>query len=170
MVPHATNKFERRRSSSPQPTPTTYKFPDFGQDQDGMEYEDTFEDISRGPSPKPLLNGLPPGLHSSERWPARRESKPSSWKSWANGVGRTRHGRQKSLSEAIRTVRTRNASISENAQEIADSLKAPISYKLVVCIRDKDLNHDLNVLILVRYCALSGSPHLFLRTRPRRRS
>jgi solute carrier family 35 protein E1 len=44
-----------------------------------------------------------------------------------------RHGRQKSLSEAIQTVRMRRASISENAQEIADSLKAPVSMKLVVC-------------------------------------
>jgi solute carrier family 35 protein E1 len=43
-----------------------------------------------------------------------------------------RHGRQKSLTEAIKTVRGRKASISENAHEIAESLKAPVSWKLVI--------------------------------------
>ena len=97
---------------------------------------DTFGEVSRGPSPKPLPNGLPPGLHSSERWPGRRERPPGNWKPRINGASTSaRHGRQKSLTEAIRTVRTRNMSISENAQEIAESLKAPVSYKLVVRIR-----------------------------------
>ena len=131
MVPHATNGFERRRSSPSLPTPTTFKFPDFVQDAREGNNEDAFEDISRGPSPRPLMNGLPAGLHSSERWPLRKEYKPNAW-TWANGnASGTRHGRQKSLSEAIRTVRMRKASISENAQEIADSLKAPVSYRLV---------------------------------------
>ena len=40
------------------------------------------------------------------------------------------------MTEAIKTVRTRKASISENAQEIAESLKAPISLKLVVCMTE----------------------------------
>lgn len=47
----------------------------------------------------------------------------------ANGRG---HGRQKSLSDAFRTIRTRNGSFSQNAHEIADALKAPVSPKLVV--------------------------------------
>jgi len=46
--------------------------------------------------------------------------------------GKNRHGRQKSLSEAIQTVRGRKASISENAHEIAESLKAPVSWKLII--------------------------------------
>jgi len=127
MVPHATSELERRRSSSSQPL----KFPDF---TDPFEHDGEGEDISRGPSPRPLPNGLPPGLHSSERWPTRRDSTAKSWASWAsNGRLRdTRHGRQKSLSEAIRTVRTRKASISENAQEIAQALKAPVSFRLVM--------------------------------------
>ena len=133
MVPHATAGLERRRSSSSHATKKTFKFPDFVQDLREGESEDAIEDISRGPSPQPLMNGLPAGMHSSERWPLRKESKPSDWVSWANGAARGgRHGRQKSLSEAIRTVRGRKASISENAQEIADSLKAPVSYRLVL--------------------------------------
>ncbi|KAF7195711.1 putative transporter C83.11 [Pseudocercospora fuligena] len=135
MVPHATEGLEqRRRSSSINPAPQKFKFPDFHQESAII---DDGEDISRGPSPRPLPNGLPPGLHSSERWPAaKRESNRSSLAGWAaNGfVGKTRHGRQKSLSEAIHTIRTRGrtASISENAHEIAESLKAPVSFKLVL--------------------------------------
>lgn len=130
MVPHATGDEARRRSSiSPNPN-GTYKFPDLSHDAFANE---RFEDISRDSSPKPLPKGLPHGLHSAERWPARRASNANNWNSWSNGTpGKTRHGRQKSLSEAIKTVRGRKASISENAHEIAESLKAPVSWKLIV--------------------------------------
>lgn len=132
MVPHATTTVERR-SSSIKPTPAKFKFPDFNAES-AVEFEDDEpSEVSRGPSPRPLPNGLPPGLHSSERWPHRKESSLRSWTSWAaNGRLGTRPNRQKSLSEAIRTVRTRKASISENAHEIAESLKAPVSLRLVV--------------------------------------
>ena len=43
-----------------------------------------------------------------------------------------RHTRQKSLSDAIRTIRTRKGSVSANAHEIADALKAPVSVRLIV--------------------------------------
>ena len=42
------------------------------------------------------------------------------------------HGRQKSISEALRTIRDRRGSVSQNAHEIADALKAPVSAKLIV--------------------------------------
>jgi solute carrier family 35 protein E1 len=126
MVPHATTAAERRSSSS--------RFPDFISDPLEFPEDAISEDISRGPSPGPLPNGLPAGLHSSERWPARKDSNARSWASWAsNGrADKNRKGRQKSLSEAIRTVRERKMSISQNAHEIAESLKAPVSFKLVV--------------------------------------
>lgn len=138
MVPHlttTTTTTERRRSYSNNfaaSTPTSFKFPDFDDQAIESEGDDT---ISRGPSPKPLYNGLPPGLHSSERWPARKQRDPANrtWSSWANGrLGGGRKSRQKSLSEAIRTVRTRKASVSDSAREIAESLKAPVSLRLVV--------------------------------------
>ena len=143
MSPHATGATERRRSSSVKPT-SKFKFPDFVQEQ--ATFEDEAEDISRGPSPRPLPNGLPPGLHSSERWPARKSREASSrllngWEAYVPGNtgAKTRHGRQKSLSEAISTVRTRGrgASINENVHEIAESLKAPVSMKLVVGVYHK---------------------------------
>jgi solute carrier family 35 protein E1 len=65
---------------------------------------------------------------STERWLPRKEN-ASPWKA-ANGRS---HGRQKSLGDAIRTIRTRGASVSENAREVADALKAPVSPKLIVC-------------------------------------
>ncbi|CRK42554.1 putative transporter C83.11 like protein [Verticillium longisporum] len=42
------------------------------------------------------------------------------------------HGRQKSLSDAFRTIRSRQGSVSQNAHEIADALRAPVSPTLVI--------------------------------------
>lgn len=69
-----------------------------------------------------VVNGQQPGLAP---WSASHSS--------ARG-----HGRQKSLSDALRTIRTRKGSVSQNAHEIADALRAPVSPKLVVS--DKTLN------------------------------
>lgn len=120
-------------------TPTTYKFPDLAE-------EDLTAVESRSPSPRPLplLNTL----HSHERWQARRDSRMGmAGHNWTNGNGSAftgahggvRHGRQKSLSEAIRTVRDRKGSVTQNAHEIAEALKAPVSGKLIVRIRDESL-------------------------------
>ncbi|TKA64166.1 hypothetical protein B0A55_10714 [Friedmanniomyces simplex] len=137
MAPHATGGLERRRSSSANPN-GNFKFPRFSQDFQQDEFHDeALEDISEIPrdrTPKPLEHGLPNGLHSSERWPGRKSSRMQQWSALANGAagGGMRHGRQKSLTEAIKTVRMRKMSISETAHEVADSLKAPVSMKLVV--------------------------------------
>ncbi|KAF2861205.1 TPT-domain-containing protein [Piedraia hortae CBS 480.64] len=104
----------RRRSSSTHPAPTFAKFPDLTHEQLHTPFEE-YEDAP------PLPNGIPT-LHSSERWPVRKSRH-------GGGAGR---GRQKSLSEAIHTVRNRQASITENAHEIAESLKAPVSIRLVI--------------------------------------
>ncbi|KAG5981174.1 hypothetical protein E4U54_006673, partial [Claviceps lovelessii] len=51
---------------------------------------------------------------------------------WSASNGSARgHGRQKSLTDAFRTIRTRKGSVSQNAHEIADALRAPVSPKLV---------------------------------------
>ncbi len=42
------------------------------------------------------------------------------------------HENRKSLSDVIRTIRTRPGSVSLNAHEVADALKAPVSPKLIV--------------------------------------
>ncbi|KAF1961221.1 ER to Golgi transport protein-like protein [Byssothecium circinans] len=107
----------------------TFKFPAFQPDL-LPTYEEEEEPFgvssSRTPSPNRAAqtNGHPP---PSGRWQPRREQK----RGHANGSAHT-HGRQKSLSEAFRTIRTRKASVSQNAHEIADALKAPVSPKLVI--------------------------------------
>lgn len=68
-------------------------------------------------------SGNVPG--ASERWqshPDFRSSREPSLK----------HGQQKSLSEALRTIRGRRGSVSANAHELAHALKAPVSPRLIV--------------------------------------
>lgn len=76
------------------------------------------------------LNGSPGGYSGRVSFGSERRT------TFVNGTPhKGRHGRQKSLSEAIKTVRTRKASIGESAHEIADSLKAPVSFRVVAgCI------------------------------------
>lgn len=51
-----------------------------------------------------------------------------------HGLPNTRKQRppRKSISEAIGSFKKRSASVSVNAQELAEALKAPVSYRLVV--------------------------------------
>lgn len=81
---------------------------------------------ARTPSPF-KANGHTPG-----RWlpVSRQDSQARSGLGWS-ASGRS-HTRQKSLGEALHTIRTRNGSVSQNAHEIADALRAPISPKLIV--------------------------------------
>jgi hypothetical protein len=58
------------------------------------------------------------------RWPTRSNSQRAT-----RGTG---HKHRRSLSEALNNFRTRQGSVSENAHELAEALKAPVSYKLIV--------------------------------------
>jgi solute carrier family 35 protein E1 len=120
----------RRRSSSiaSRPNPNgNFKFPEYRASLDQFIPESVVDDTppySREGSPKPLPNGIQ-HLHSAQRTNRTREWAPIN-----------RNGRQKSLSEAIGTIRSarahgRKQSISQGAQEIAESLKAPVSYSLI---------------------------------------
>jgi solute carrier family 35 protein E1 len=109
----------------------TFKFPAFQPDLMPMPEEDDYgHSSSRTASPSHMAqtNG---STVPADRWQPRKESRFG----YANGAApgpSTRHGRQKSLSEAIRTVRTRKGSVSQNVHEIADALKAPLSPTLIV--------------------------------------
>src|SRR3982074_3736365 len=131
-MPHSTSE-QRKRSPS---VATPFKFPtnlrtSMEKFPDHIESFDNRSEY-RVPSPnKPngFLNG------SQERWQARRDG-GGAGSQWTNGraaAGGRSHGRQKSLSDAFRTIRTRKGSVSANAQEIAEALKAPVSPKLIVC-------------------------------------
>ncbi|KAI1376011.1 TPT-domain-containing protein [Hypoxylon crocopeplum] len=77
---------------------------------------------------------------NGDRWQPRRDLSASRGVRWGSPMGPTAglprgHGRQKSISEAFRTMRDRNGSVSQNAHEIADALRAPISPRLIIlCI------------------------------------
>ena len=129
---------EHRRSVSSNRA-ETFKFPDFEQlplSRDILsiqkENSSAYRTSVGTPSPNPYAksNGV---SHNTERWQPRRTSHVA----WGDTNGHTVgagpiHNRQKSLSDAIRTIRTRKGSVSANAQEIAEALKAPVSIKLVV--------------------------------------
>lgn len=63
------------------------------------------------------------------KWPSRRASQrlPS-----ARPPGHYTHRTRRSVSDALAKFRNRQGSVTENAQELAEALKAPVSYKLIV--------------------------------------
>lgn len=129
---------ERRWSSSSSRSDTT-KFPDFDQSIAFREHQTIYEEDDTNTSQEgkralsPYAWSRANGGSHNERLVQRKESNHSWGNAYANGAARG-HIRQKSLGDAFRTIRTRQASVSQNAQEIADALKAPVSYKLVVCV------------------------------------
>ncbi|KAJ8119677.1 hypothetical protein ONZ43_g3427 [Nemania bipapillata] len=88
------------------------------------------------------LNGYGVGLNGAarlngDRWmpAASRSVRWSPLGSSTTPLPSRGHGRQKSISEALRTIRDRRGSVGQNAHEIADALRAPVSAKLVaLCI------------------------------------
>ena len=120
---------------SPPPSATTYKFPNFESDMKGISDNGT----DRGTSYS-SFNGV---AMPQSRWQSRKDINTNASTYSGSGFDGTssepfshssRHGRQKSISEAIRTIRTRKGSLGHNAHEIADSLKAPVSPAVIVII------------------------------------
>ncbi|KAL9637066.1 MAG: hypothetical protein Q9204_002015 [Flavoplaca sp. TL-2023a] len=136
MTTNTERRWSHQSSSSTQED--SAKFPDLEliSSKDHLatheEEGDRYRNTRRTPSPQkwPGANGGP----RDDRWQARKDHHIA----WSNGhLSGTppKHGRQKSISEAIRTIRTRKGSVSANAAEIADALKAPVSVRLILlCI------------------------------------
>lgn len=88
------------------------------------------------------LNIYGNGIHggsspAADRWLPKRDTQSMRGGSIRGQMGQSAgpslgHGKQKSISEAFRTIRDRNGSVSQNAQEIADVLRAPVSPKLII--------------------------------------
>jgi solute carrier family 35 protein E1 len=112
----------------------TFKFPAFQPDLLPTHEEEPFGlSSSRTPSParKQRSNSNAP----SDRWQPRKDQRNGYLSASAHPPPTTiknAHGRQKSLSEAFRTIRTRKASVSQNVHEVADALKVPLSPRLIV--------------------------------------
>jgi solute carrier family 35 protein E1 len=134
-MPHSTRTSSISRASIP-----TFKFP--GDTKTGgrtsMEkFPDLVESLDEKPfypsSPTKANNGIPNGAPSGDRWQPRRDSilRGSGWNNGPPSTG-GRHNKQKSLSDAFRTIRTRKASVTANVHEIGDALKAPVSPRLIV--------------------------------------
>lgn len=105
----------------------------------------------RTPSPRKTN-----GSTHNDRWQPRKENHLV----WGNGhisvSGPRQHGRQKSLSDAIHTIRKRSGSVSANAHELAEALKAPLSVKLVVSCPTSRFTAKL-ADVRLRFSALSGT-------------
>ncbi|ATY67491.1 glucose-6-phosphate phosphate translocator 1 [Cordyceps militaris] len=122
------------RCAPPPPCTTMEKFPE-------LDTSQAFNGV-RSPSPYKSPSGYSNGSASlSDRGAsAKRENghhlPAPGLGAWSTHNGLVRgHARQNSLSDAFRTIRTRNGSLSQNAHELADALKAPVSPKLVIlCI------------------------------------
>ena len=119
-------------NDSPPPSATTYKFP-------ALHFSEKTSNVDGGPESGTSYSAENGSAIAQHRWHPRRASNavlpPSTSMvgSAASTVHREpRHGRQKSITEAIKTIRTRKGSIGHNAHEIADSLKAPVSPAVIV--------------------------------------
>ncbi|KAL1968759.1 hypothetical protein VTN77DRAFT_1585 [Rasamsonia byssochlamydoides] len=107
------------KMSSPQPSSSPLdKFPPFTDDASDRAVES-----ENARSSQPLRNDR------DDLWQPRKAGHVS-WEH-VNGLGISKHRSRKSISEAISTIRTRNASMSANAHELAEALRAPVSYKLI---------------------------------------
>ena len=121
---------ERRRSSSSNPRE---KFPNLDVSKNEESFPKYDECENRSGSVRTLSPGRTNGVLYTERWQAPRKDNYLAWGAGHLNVGGPRqHGRHRSLSDAFRNIRTRKASVSENAHEIAEALKAPISFKILV--------------------------------------
>lgn len=104
-------------------------------------YEEIFDAAAGSARP----NASPSVKYASgELWEPRKSAFYS--REHANGSARNpKHRPRKSISEAITTIRTRNGSVSANAQELAEALRAPVSYRLIVCRRTRRFLSSSNV-------------------------
>ncbi|KIH94985.1 solute carrier family 35, member E1 [Sporothrix brasiliensis 5110] len=146
-MPHATTTATtvlRKPSPNNAPAPRRTLDVAMGSQDEGLEkfpeldvHDTTGLDHSYGASSN-KANGTStaqPSLPPMDQWRARKDSSvrwnmPPVTNGYGGGHGHG-HSRQKSLGEALRTIRTRSASTSQNVHEIADALKAPVSPMLI---------------------------------------
>ncbi|CAK7563930.1 MAG: hypothetical protein SEPTF4163_001812 [Sporothrix epigloea] len=149
-MPHAistTTTVLRKSPPNKAPMPGRHLDTTMGSQDEGLEkFPDLDVNDAAGPdlgAGAGISNGvviapaLQPSLAPSEQqWKARKTSASVRWnESSSTGYGHQGHGRQKSLGEALHTIRTRSGSTSQNMHEIADALKAPVSPMLIfLCI------------------------------------
>lgn len=86
------------------------------------------------------MNGGSFSTAGLDRWQSRRDNstKGVRWGASATSSPSNGHARgQKSISQALQNIRGRSGSVAQNAHELADALKAPVSPRLIV----RDITH-----------------------------
>lgn len=120
--------FESRTPSMKFPTQTLERFPDHDESisTPGLTQfhpspvkQNGYSNRQEPPDQR-WLPRIDSGIQMNGPWKGRRHT------------GVSRHARQPSLSDALKTIRTGTGSVSSNAHEIADALKAPVSPRLIV--------------------------------------
>lgn len=92
-------------------------------------FEDTRSDLAVHPVDSPEDSRSPVNPLLVSNWPVRNASRAG----WENHNGtRYKHQPKRSVSEALGNFRQRRGSIAANTHVLAEALKAPISYKLIV--------------------------------------
>lgn len=90
----------------------------------------------------PVLSESPAEAKQIEyKWPSRRASQRQTSARQPSQLG---HRPRRSVSDAITKLRYRQGSVSENAQELAEALKAPVSYKLIVSNEEERTSWSAN--------------------------
>jgi solute carrier family 35, member E1 len=158
-MPHSTSSGSRTREPSvSRSNARSYADPDNDTDSGLEKFPDHYDSpsfrasASRSVSPAvPAQNGYAIGLNggagahlNGDRWQPRKERQPRKSVRFDH-AGRGHHRQQKSISEAFNTIRERRGSVSQNAHEIADALRAPISPRLIVRLATRP-KHTLPII------------------------
>jgi solute carrier family 35 protein E1 len=123
---HENPPLDARRSSSPHavvshPTSDHERFPSLDETRANGHIHQIASPVEITPTQ---------ALPDRYKWPVRKSSQ------MVRDNGRTQrlptHRPRRSVSDAFRNLRARRGSVSENAQELAEALKAPVSYRLIV--------------------------------------
>ncbi|KAJ6085958.1 hypothetical protein N7486_010239 [Penicillium sp. IBT 16267x] len=112
---------ELQAQAKPSSQPTSSPIDEF------PPYEETLDSAmgTGRPNPSPSVK-----YASNDLWEPRKSTFYSRDHSNAS-IRNPKHRPRKSISEAITTIRARNGSMSANAHELAEALRAPVSYRLI---------------------------------------
>ncbi|KAI9784084.1 MAG: suppressor of loss of ypt1 [Peltula sp. TS41687] len=132
-MPHSVYGGDERPPSDghwPSLSKLTSNHSDFHQPHEHFPRYDLDENRS-GVQNATFQNGTVKDVWVDKRWPPRKENNINWGTNNFDGIG-SKHGRQKSLTEAFKTIRDRRGSVSANAHELADALKAPVSMYCII--------------------------------------
>lgn len=99
--------------------------------------------------------------HPQEDYWQPRKNGHVAWDHPNGVVPHSSHRPRKSIGETIASLRTRNASVAVNAHELADALKAPVSYKLIVSRKPLPILELLFLWGLTRYFPLCPPGYVY---------